>query len=481
MLTRQQKEQKLLLLMEQTRRRVSRSFYAFVKEAWPSIWPTPFVDNWHFKYICDQVQTAVERVLKNEKRVQDICINVPPGTAKSTVISICLNAWVWAKDPTRRFLTTSYSPALAGDHAKATRKLIESEWYKDLFPLVKLVSSAETFFETAQGGRRMITSPGSSVGTGFHADFLIFDDPDSATNIYSEAYRKQTIEWFDTTMPSRLSNPECGLKIIVQQRLHQQDITGHVRKNYPEKYQFIILPAELGPEVYPKELAACYIDGLLFPGRLSKTVLEDYRKRLRHGYAGQFEMSPQDREGNFYKAHWVRFFTPQQLPMMEQIILSVDASFTDTSESCPSSIQAWGVKRPNFYMLYDLTERMGALELVTAIERVYKSYRGAIVVIERAANGYFVIESLKKKIPGIFEFEPKKFGGKEIRADSVSPLWETGNVYIADTPYNRNTYLPEILAFPNAVYKDRVDAMAQALIYYTRLHTTSGFTNANTY
>ena len=241
-LTRAQKLELLDTAIKLTRRKCLKSFYFFVKAAWPHIWPTEFLDNWHFEYICNETQAAVERVLRNEKRIKDLCINVPPGTAKSTILSICLNAWVWAKDPTRRFLTTSYSPALAGDHAKATRRLLESVWYKDLFPEVKLVGSAETFFETDKGGRRMITSPGSSVGTGFHADFLIFDDPDSATNIYSEAYRKSTIEWFDTTMPSRLSNPDCGLKIIVQQRLHQQDITGHVRKNYPENFQFIILP-----------------------------------------------------------------------------------------------------------------------------------------------------------------------------------------------------------------------------------------------
>jgi predicted phage terminase large subunit-like protein len=479
MLTREERLDKLYTKKELTRRRVRKSFYAFVKEAWPHIWPTPFIDNWHFRYVCEQIQTVVERVLNNEKRQQDLCINVPPGTAKSTVVSICLNAWVWTKDPTRRFLTTSYSPALAGDHAKATRKLLESEWYKDLFPKVKLVSSAETFFETGDGGRRMITSPGSSIGTGFHADFLIFDDPDSATNIYSEAYRKSTIEWFDGTMPSRLSNPECGLKIIVQQRLHQQDITGHVRKNYPEKYQFIILPATASNIIYPTELEKFYVNGLLFPGRLTVEVLEDYKKRLRHGYSGQFDMSPQDREGNFYKAHWVNYFQPAQLPRLDQIIISVDASFTESAESCPTSIQAWGLKKPNFYMLFDLTARMGAVETVTAIERVYKSYPGAILVIEKAANGYYVIEQLRKKLPGVYEFVPKKYGGKEVRADMVAPLWETGNVYIGDTPYNRNTYMPEILAFPNATFKDRVDAMSQALIYFTRCYTSAGYADVN--
>jgi predicted phage terminase large subunit-like protein len=132
-------------------------------------------------------------------------------------------------------------------------------------------------------------------------------------------------------------------------------------------------------------------------------------------------------------------------------------------------------------MLYDLTVRLGAVETVTAIERVYRSYPGATIVIEKAANGYFVIEQLRRKLPGVYEFVPSKFGGKEVRADMVAPLWETGNVFIADTPYNRTSYIPEILAFPNSEYKDRVDSMAMALLYFTRLQSNSGFVDNGGY
>ena len=457
------------MLLEKERRLVKSSFYQFFLHAWSSIWPQTYQGNWHFKLICDTIQLSVDRVLKGETRLHDLCINVPPGTSKSTIISICLNAWVWAKDPTKRFLTTSYSPALAGDHAKATRRLIESEWYQSLFgDNYRLLSSSETFFETDKGGRRMITSPGSQVGTGFHADFLLFDDPDSATNIYSEAYRAQTTQWFDEVMPSRLSQPDIGLKIVVQQRLHQQDITGHILKNFPIQYQFIILPGELTDQVYPKDLRQYYVDNLLFPLRLSRKVLDDYKKRLRNGYSGQVLMNPLAQGGNFFRDTWPKWYRPDQLPVLDKLIISVDASFTDSSTSCPASIQVWGFKKPNFYMLYDLTHRMGAEETANAVIRLRKSYPQATIVIEKAANGYFVIEKLKKSLYGIYEFIPSKFGGKETRADMVSPLWETGNVYIADTPYNRTQYMPEILAFPNGTYKDRVDSMSQALLYYTR-------------
>lgn len=436
-------------------------------------------DNWHFYFLCGQIQELALRVIRGQKRIKDLVVNVPPGTSKSSIISICLNAWVWIHNPSMRFLTTSYSPELAADHAKATKRLIQSAWYQSLFgDVYKLVGNAETFFETDRGGRRMITSPGSAIGTGFHADFLIFDDPDSASKIYSEATRIETRRWFDETMPSRLSDPEVGLKIVVQQRLHQQDITGHVRKKYPDRWFFIVLPAILSKDVQPPSLREYYRKNLLFPDRLTPQVLGDYRKRLRNGFAGQMMMTPLAEGGNFFKEHWPKWFTKEQMPVFEQIIVSVDASFTSTSDSCPASIQVWAKSRPNYYMLYDLTIRMGALETATATERVLDMYKGSTLVVEKAANGYFLIEKLSKKYP-VYQFDPKKYGGKEVRAEMVLPLWETGNVWIFDSQYNRNTYFTEILNFPSGEYKDRVDAMSQALLYFTRAEHGVGGPTSN--
>ena len=440
--------------------------------AWPHVWAsTTLVNNWHFKYLCEQIQDHALRVINNQPRITDLCINVPPGTAKSTIISICLPAWVWALDPSRRFITTSYSGDLAFDHCRASRKLIESEWYQQLWGnKYQLVGKSEGGYDTDKGGRRMITCPGSGVGTGFHADFLIFDDPNSAKQIYSEAHRNEAIVWFDETMPSRLSRPEIGLKIVVQQRLHLSDVTGHIKDHYPGSWKFIVLPATLSDNVYPVELAKNYINGQLFPARLTPSFLKSQMIMLQRGYVGQYLMSPRAVGGNFFKESWVNWYKKEQLPRLEQIIISVDASFDSGNTSCPVSIQAWGKRCPNYYMLYDLTQRMGAIESNTAIERVARSYPGALIVVERAANGYFLIEMLKKKFP-VYEFLPNRFGGKEERAEQVAPLWEVGNVHVFDSVYNRTQYITEILDFPNNELKDRVDAMAQALLYFSRCST----------
>jgi len=465
------KIQKLLLLTEKERRQCKASFYQFFTHSWSSIWPTEFKNNWHFKYLCDTIQTYALRVINNEPRTKDLVINVPPGTAKSTIISIALNAWVWIHKPSIKFITTSYSPTLAEEHAKRTRKLIESQWYQSLYGnLYTLLGKADSYFETSKGGSRRTTSPGSQLATGFHADFLIFDDPDSAKGVFSDAIRNETIQWFDETMPSRMVNPATTLKIVVQQRLHVEDITGHIKKNYADVYDFIVLPGILTENVFPKHLAQFYKNNLLFPARITQEVIENYRKTLRNSFAGQILMTPLSIGGNYFKESWPHFFTQDQLPQLEQIAISVDTSSSDKVTACPTSIQVWAYKRPNYYLLYDYTEILSPLHQETAIRRIARQYPGCRLVIENTASGFFLIEKLGLEF-SVYPFNPSKFGGKEARADMIVYLWENGNVYLYDTQYTHNIYLPEILIFPNQERKDRVDAMAQGLIYFTRCAT----------
>lgn len=410
-----------------------------------------------------------ERVFKGEKKFYDLCINTPPKSLKSAICSVAFPAWCWIRAPHLKFITTSYSPGLAGRDVRASRLLIVSEWFqtywKDVF---ELTTDTNEYLLNNRGGERRTTSPHSNP-TGHKADIILADDPNAADDRYSQADRDLVKRWWDEGMWSRLDNQDVGIRIVIQQRIDNQDLTGHIKKQYGTKYRYISLPAELtdGHHPEPIELEKFYIDGLMFPERLSKEILAEARIVQRTAYSGQYNQSPIVVGGRFFKEHWPQWFTKESTPIFDQIIVSVDASFTDAATSCPASLQVWAKKTPNYYMLYDLTTRMGAIETATQLDKLLGLYRGAIAVVENAANGYYVIEKMKMK-HSVYQFNPSKFGGKEVRAESISALWETGNVYIHDSVYNRTKYLEEILAFPNSEFKDRVDAMSQALIYFTR-------------
>jgi predicted phage terminase large subunit-like protein len=270
-------------------------------------------------------------------------------------------------------------------------------------------------------------------------------------------------------MSSRLNNQDIGLKICIQQRIDNYDLTGHLKKEQPELWAFLSLPADLseGHKPIPATLEKYYVDGLMSPIRLNRDILRMMKMQLRTAYSGQYLQAPIVTGGRLFKEAWFQWFTKEQLPVIDNVIISVDGSLTDSPTACNASVQVWGSKRPNYYMLYDYTMRMTQQQTLTAIERMLKIYPHAICVIENAASGFFLIEKLMEKYP-TYRFPPNKFGGKEIRADMISALWETGNVFVADNIHNKTVYQEEIISFPNSPFKDRVDAMSQALLYFTR-------------
>jgi predicted phage terminase large subunit-like protein len=229
--------------------------------------------------------------------------------------------------------------------------------------------------------------------------------------------------------------------------------------------------------VEPADLKRFYSpEGLLCPKRFPLEVLEVMKVQFRNGYSGQVRQDPVAEGGNFFKEEWVNWFTPEQLPEFGRVLLSADTANTDLETSCPVSMQVWGEAKPNYYLLYDETMIMSQLDTETRIQAIAKLYPGIITVIELASSGFGIYASLKKKMSPIFAFPPGRFGGKEARADSISPLWQAGNIFLPATQYIKVHYLPEILAFPNGEYVDRVDAMSQALLFFTQVAASVGGT-----
>jgi phage terminase large subunit-like protein len=456
---------------EKEKRRCEKSFYEFFKAAWHITNPqSDYVDNWHVKLFCDEYQTAIMRVVRREKKPFDLIFNTPPKSLKSAIFSVCGPAWAWTVAPWIKFLTCSYSPELADRDCTESRDLIISEWYQRLWgEKFHLTNDAATFIKNDHGGQRRTTSPRSSK-TGHKADIIIADDPNAADDRYSETDRALVNRWWNETMSSRLDNQDSGLKVIIQQRIDEYDLTGYLRKEQASLYGFISLPADMseGDRPFPLSLQKYYKSGLMFPQRLGRDMLNTMKMQLRSAYSGQYNQRPVAAGGRLIKEGWFNFFTPRDLPAMEAVIISVDASLTDTDGSCLASCQVWGCHRPKFYMLYDYSERMTAMQTDVALQRIEKLYPNSVEVIEQAANGYFLTESCEKRGRNVYKFNPGKFGGKNTRGQTVAPLWEMGYVWVADTVHNKTVYKNEITSFPNSPFKDRFDAMSQALIYFSQ-------------
>lgn len=490
--------------------------------AWDTVEPaTPLVWNWHLDFLCFHIEAQLRGPHRPERDgvipslcpytgkpwawVQNLLINIPPGTAKSLVMSVFAWAWLWLWKPSAKGIFASANDTVSNRDSMRCRNLIESKWYQDTFkPRWKLADdqNAKTLYATTAGGYRRATTTERKV-TGERADHLFIDDPHDANDLGKAAMQAVT-SWYSDAFANRLAQPETSTRTCIMQRLHEADLSAVLLE---QGWNHVCLPMEYeaeGPGA-KETFLGCKdprtVEGeLLMPSRFSMEVLYGKKdgevgsqtnvlggeaKRLGSaGYAGQMQQRPVSAAGNRFKREWWRFYSrtgvqmprpkgcnqnpPKLLPItmgFDELIGSWDCAFKDTDGSD--------------WVVGIVVGRIGADKYVLEVRREHLSFSKtakAVVqqradwsdmyetVIEDKANGTAVIESLQSILPGIVAVEPK--GGKEARAAAVEPQVESGNVYLLEGAEWLDAWIDEFASFPKGKHDDQVDALSQALIKF---------------
>jgi hypothetical protein len=161
--------------------------------------------------------------------IRRLVIALPPRHLKSHCVSVAFPAWVLGRDPTRRIIAASYAADLAQTFSLQTRRVMEQNWYRRIFPGTAFDPRRTTREEirTTRHGYRIATSVGGAL-TGKGGNILIVDDPLKAGEACSEAARAAAQDCLRTTLSSRLDNPKRDAIVMVAQRLHVDDLIGYV-------------------------------------------------------------------------------------------------------------------------------------------------------------------------------------------------------------------------------------------------------------
>lgn len=295
-----------------------RSFAAFVRQFWncdPLNVDTPLVWNWHLDVLCNELQEAAERVFRGEPRPYDLVINVPPGTSKSTIISVHFPAWCWTRMPNCRILTASHTSNLTLDLAGRSRDVVMSKKYKETFEdiSVREDTNAKGHYRNKHGGERRTATVSGVHPVGFHGHVVIIDDPIDPEDVLSEARLQTAKQFVEQDIISRKVDKEVALTVLIMQRLGLGDPTDVMLKAGSREgaipVRHICLPAEifkgedgtwLETAVSPQELAKNYTDGLLDTKRLNRRVLDDFKSRGELYYATQFLQRPYAPKGGMF-------------------------------------------------------------------------------------------------------------------------------------------------------------------------------------
>jgi hypothetical protein len=171
----------------------------------------------------DLMASTLVGCLKGESK--RLIITLPPRHLKSHCVSVAFAAWLLGHHPSKHVICASYGQELAEQHARDCRTIMRSAFYQRVFGPILGPRQAVHDFDTIAHGSRRATSVGGPL-TGLGADFLILDDVQTPND--SDVERRGANHWFDNTLMSRLNNPETGVIIIVMQRLHQDDLIGHL-------------------------------------------------------------------------------------------------------------------------------------------------------------------------------------------------------------------------------------------------------------
>jgi predicted phage terminase large subunit-like protein len=442
----------------------ARGLREFVRQAWPVVEPaTEFVSGWHLDAICEHLE-AVTR-----GQIHRLLISVPPRHMKSLAVSVFWPCWEWITHPERRWLFCSYAAGLAIRDSVKCRRMVESPWYRrrwlDRFVLTSDQNEKSRFENDKAGYRIAIGVGGAATGEG--GDRVVVDDPHNVREAESEIVRQSVLDWWDQVMSTRLNDPKRGAMVIVMQRVHENDLAGHVLQQ--GGYEELKLPAEYegsqqvtsigwrDPRTEPGEL--------LWPERFGQEEVEALKRTMgSYAAAGQLQQRPAPAAGGILKRHWWKFYRETPRPFSE-VIQSWDCAFKDTRTSDFVVGQVWGRHGADKYLLDQVRGRMDCPATIQAVKRLSEKWPQAQAkLVEDKANGPAVIATLKHEIVGLIAVNPE--GGKEVRAHAVSPQIEAGNVYLPDptiAPWIGG-FIDECAAFPNGAYDDQVDAMSQALV-----------------
>lgn len=454
-----------------------RDFRSFAIRAFPVLEGGTLELSPHIDIIC----RLLEKVHRTEVRRSLVCI--PPRYLKTYLISIAYTAWLLGKNPRARIICASYAASLAEKFSADTLKLMRSPFYRRVFPGTNLdpKQQSKTEIGTTAGGYRLATSVGGTV-TGRGAHIIIVDDPLKANEAHSPTARETCINWFNSTIHSRFDHPKKGKVIVVAQRLHAEDLPGHLIAT--GGWEELILPAiNPKPQVYDivagGQKALLATGRILQPSRHDKEDLEQLRKEMgEHDFEAQFNQRPLPPGGTIFKNAWVKRY--EQRPgrtKTEAIIQSWDTAYQGDETNAYSVCTTWA-KCPDGYHLLDVwRDRPNFPDLLKQVKAQKDKWKADLVIVEKKASGISLIETINEKgiQPWLMHLEPEK--GKVERAQQQTVKFEQGRVWLpAHAPWLA-LYEAELFQFPHCKFDDQVDSTVQLLSAtdYPNLHSRLRF------
>lgn len=403
-------------------------------------------------------QMLAEKLAAVERgEVKRLLVCMPPRHGKSQQTSRLFPAWYLGRNPTKEVLFTTYGQRLADDFGRWVRNLISDDRYQEHFPdcrPAKDSKGARRFHTSLGGGYTAVGAGGPLTGRG--GDLVIIDDPHkNRQEAMSELIRGQVISWFQSTLYTRLA-PEAAL-VVVQTRWHPNDLAGHLLATQADQWEVLSFPAldESGNALWPERWPA-------------ERLLEIKQTIGSQAFEALYQQHPTPPEGSIVKRSWLRFY--RELPKVIRTWWSWDTAIKPGQDNDYSVGQLWAQCETGYYLVHQWRDRVAYPELKRQVQLLFQKHPTPEVLIEDRASGQQLVQDFSRGMGGggvmpVIGLIPGRDMplSKVERLNLVSPLFESGRVFLPEEAPWVSDYVEELTAFPTARHDDQVDATAQAL------------------
>lgn len=395
--------------------------------------------------------------------------NVPPRTAKTTMCKY-LVLYTYTINPKANFIYTSFNQGLLADISKELAALMENPIYRAMYPqkisyeyleaspvddfwrdyFQKQKKDKENIYTnrritTAQGGSILFAAIGSQI-TGYGAGIrggkgftgaLIIDDANKPADIYSQTMRDKVLRYFEETLLSRLNDSDV-LIFNIQQRLHIEDLSGHLKRKY-------------GYYTLSKPLldinGVCQIPSQYTPERIAEL------QKDQNMFQAQYQQEPTAEKGRIIKRDWWQRI-PKEEPVNGQLIITADTAFKETKTADYSCIQVWELRKDKMIMRDMYVDKWEFPELIQHAKFVWAKWtnpdwinRAKYFFIEDKASGTPLQQTISNEGINAIAWRPQDFDYPENKvARTKMASWDVlrGLVYLIEGD-DRVDYMAEYL------------------------------------
>lgn len=493
-------------LKEIERRRIKADLYYFFTQSWRILEPhTPFIPNWHIKYLCFIAQIVATDIANGrESRHSQILINICPRSLKSFIFNIVLPVYQWILKPSTAIITASYSHDLGTGFSRKSQALITSAWFQELFGDIIQIGRAEGGRDAVQetenskrGSRYVASTEGTIVGKG--GMLFVIDDPLKSIEGKQQSALDLSITFYNESVWTRRNDPRVAVVISIMQRLAQGDLAGHLVERYydetiPQHKNRHLLHINLpllqdGSEKipylkpflkrYPEEKLNIYKNGYFFSDRFDERFVADIKKRGDVFYNTQYQQNPLPTEGLMFKRDWFPTISLDELIRLEKRnnlkrTFITDTAYTDKTKNDATGILTYLSHEGITYIINFEAEHIDSAYIPDYVEKYVKRFgysRRSIITIEPKGSGKVVVSLFKRLKPdlNVIEYKYPKNAGtninvkKEERADAITAMVESGKVVLVEGSWNE-LFLGQVTTFPLNKADEAVDTMVMAVL-----------------